>query len=295
MRFIKLYDQILNWEWYKNPNTFRLFVHLLLRANYCDLKFEGRDIKRGQLVTSLPTLANETGLSIREIRTAINHLKSTGELTDTSTSKYRIITIVKYDDYQSSDRQNDRQATGKRQANDRRATASIESIERIERIDNKDVVDILNVSDSEVAESIARDQQIEEAALSVGLAVSTSAMDRARDLSYRYGLSNLLDAIHASIDVPKWSYVEGILRNAKADEDERARNSDTDRREHDERMKQVLMNSGRWDEEYQCDIEKAEKYRQMGYSVEEAKEDMERERMKREAYFNKLAQRGRMT
>ena len=118
MRYIKLFDRILSWEWYKNPNTFRLFIHLLLRANYCDLQFEGKTIGRGQLVTSLPTLAVETGLSVREIRTAINHLKSTGELTDTSTSKYRVITIVNYDLYQGSDRQNDRQATGKRQASD---------------------------------------------------------------------------------------------------------------------------------------------------------------------------------
>ena len=135
MRFIKLYDQILKWEWYKNPNTFRLFIHLLLRANYCDLRFEGRTIKRGQLVTSLPSLALETGLSVREIRTAIDHLKSTGELTDTSTSKYRVITIVNYDRYQDSDRQVDSQATGERQASDRQATASIERIERIESID----------------------------------------------------------------------------------------------------------------------------------------------------------------
>ena len=133
MRYIKLYDQILKWEWYKNPNTFRLFIHLLLRANYCDMKFEGKTIKRGQLVTSLPSLSAETGLSVRAIRTAIDHLKSTGELTDTSTSKYRVITIVKYDDYQSSDRHIDSQATGERQASDRQATASIERIERIER------------------------------------------------------------------------------------------------------------------------------------------------------------------
>lgn len=136
MRYIKLYDQILKWEWYRNPNTFRLFIHLLLRANYCDLRFEGRTVKRGQLVTSLPTLALETGLSVREIRTAIDHLKSTGELTDTSTSKYRVITIVNYDRYQDSDRQIDSQATGERQASDRQATASIERIESIERIDN---------------------------------------------------------------------------------------------------------------------------------------------------------------
>ena len=140
-RFIKLYDKILNWEWYKDINTFRLFLHLLLKANYKDISFEGRKILRGQLVTSLPSLSSQTGLTVRQVRVSLDHLKMTGEVTSTAYSKYRIITVVKYDEYQSVDRQegsqmtgkraakrqaDDRQMTGKRQASDSQMTASIE-------------------------------------------------------------------------------------------------------------------------------------------------------------------------
>ena len=171
--------------------------------------------------------------------------------------------------------------TGKRQASDRQATASIERVESIERIDNNNIVDILNVSDSEVAESIERDHQIEEAALSVGLTVSPSSMDKARDLSYRYGLNRLLEAINASIDVPKWSYVEGILRNEQREMAEAEREAEENQTDHQETMKQHLIKAGRWDEEYQCEIGKAEMYRAKGFTPEEARQDMERIRENR--------------
>ena len=135
-RFIKLYDKILQWEWYSDINTFRLFIHLLLKANYKDLSFEGRTIHRGQLVTSLPSLSAQTGLSVRQVRVSLDKLKLTGEVTSTTYPKYRIITVVKYDSYQSVDRQNDRLMTGttagKGQANDRLMTASIDNIEQID-------------------------------------------------------------------------------------------------------------------------------------------------------------------
>ena len=136
-RFIKLYDKILQWEWSRHPNTLCLFIYLLLKANYKDMAFQGKTIKRGQLVTSLPQLATGTGLSIRQTRTALMHLISTGEVTDETTNQYRIITIVKYDQYQNATDK----MTGKRQANDMQldrqttdeSTASIEYIEYIEK------------------------------------------------------------------------------------------------------------------------------------------------------------------
>lgn len=114
--FICLYRQITQWEWYKNPNTFRLFIHLLLMANYADGRFEGEIIKRGEYVTSLPSLADQTSLTIQQARTALDHLKSTGEITDRKTNRYRVITIVNYDRYQIDNRQNNRPSTGEQQA-----------------------------------------------------------------------------------------------------------------------------------------------------------------------------------
>ena len=116
--FITLHRQILDWEWYKNPNTLSLFVHLLLEANFEDCRFQGNLIKRGQLVTSLQSLSDASGLSVREVRTALSHLISTGEVTNKSLTKYRIITIFNYNKYQDM-RQTERQTTDKQSTNNR--------------------------------------------------------------------------------------------------------------------------------------------------------------------------------
>ena len=155
-RFIKLYDKILSWEWYKDINTFRLFLHLLLRANYKDMRFEGRLISRGQLVTSLASLSSETGLTQRQVRVSLDRLKMTGEVSSLTCPRYRIITISKYDEYQSDGRLNvsqtagemspscqahDKLVTGSRQAHDSLMTTSIEYIEQKEGIEKVEPIE----------------------------------------------------------------------------------------------------------------------------------------------------------
>ena len=287
--FICLYRQITQWEWYQNPNTFRLFIHILLMANYTEGRFEGKEISRGQLVTSLPSLSKQTNLSVRQVRTALDHLILTGELTSKAYSKYRIITVVKYNEYQLSDRQTDSQLTGNRQAVDSQMTGNRQQYKKNNKGKNNsdDNNNIFCLSDGEIAERIKEDQEIEAAALATGLTISPSAMDRARDLVFRYGLANVLDAINASVDVPKWSYVEGVLRKMKQDEAE----AKTDLADHENSIRQSLMKRGEWDGEYQCSKDKAERFRQMGLSPDEAMDEMERERRKREKAFEEIARR----
>ena len=98
--FVILNRRILDWEWYRNTNTSALFIHLLLRANFTDRRFEGRVIARGQLVTSLSSLAEETGLTFQQVRTALAHLISTGEITSERLRRGRIITVRNYAQYQ---------------------------------------------------------------------------------------------------------------------------------------------------------------------------------------------------
>lgn len=111
--FVALHRSLLSWGWHADPATGWLFVNLLLMANWTDSEWRGMTIKRGQLVTGRKALAAQTGLSERQIRTALDHLKSTNELTIKSTNKFSLITIVnyrKFQDVQSDiDQQNDQQ------------------------------------------------------------------------------------------------------------------------------------------------------------------------------------------
>ncbi len=98
--FIKLYRSLTEWEWYKDTNTKSLFLHLLLTVEIKEKKFQGYTIPKGSRVCSYPKLAEETGLSVQSVRTAINHLKSTGELTVSKTPKFSIISMVNWGRYQ---------------------------------------------------------------------------------------------------------------------------------------------------------------------------------------------------
>lgn len=115
--FIKLHRSILDWEWYTDVNTKVLFVHLLLTANIKKASFQGHEIPKGARVCSYATLAEETGLSVRNIRTSINHLKSTGEVTVTKTPKFSIISMKNWSKYQQGDKVSDKRPTSDRQHN----------------------------------------------------------------------------------------------------------------------------------------------------------------------------------
>lgn len=75
--FINLHRKILDWEWYDDINVFRVFTHLLLTVNWTPAKWHGIEILPGQRITSREILATETGLSVRQIRTALEKLKKT--------------------------------------------------------------------------------------------------------------------------------------------------------------------------------------------------------------------------
>lgn len=105
--YVKIDRKILDWEWYKDINTKVLFLHCLLKANWKDGKFEGKIIPKGSFVSSLSKLSIETYLSVREVRTALEHLKSTGELTVIGCAKYSMITVNNYCTYQLTDTKKD--------------------------------------------------------------------------------------------------------------------------------------------------------------------------------------------
>lgn len=101
--FIKLHRKMIKWEWYQDANTFRVFVHLLLTANYERRRFEGMVIERGQRVTSIAKLSKELKVSVKAVRVALNHLQETNEVTCQGTPKFTVITVNNYDFYQKVD------------------------------------------------------------------------------------------------------------------------------------------------------------------------------------------------
>ena len=134
--WIKLHRQIVEWEWYTDANTFRVFMHLLLNANHKEKRYKGILIKKGQLLTGRKSLALALDLSERQVRTALTKLKKSGEIDQEkarkTTKSGSVITICNYASYQGeknksdqhNDQHNDQEATSKRPANDQQATTN---------------------------------------------------------------------------------------------------------------------------------------------------------------------------
>lgn len=101
---IKLYKKLTEWQWYKNSKMVHLFIHMLLMANTETKLWMGVMIEKGQLIVGRKTLSTETGISEQSIRTLLNKLKSTNELTIKSTNKFSIITLTNYNFYQNENK-----------------------------------------------------------------------------------------------------------------------------------------------------------------------------------------------
>lgn len=91
---------MLEWEWFGEPNTLSVFVFLLLSAKREMGTWRDILLEPGQCVTSRAKIAQSTGLSEQQVRTSLEHLKSTNEITIESTNQFTIITINNYVNYQ---------------------------------------------------------------------------------------------------------------------------------------------------------------------------------------------------
>ena len=98
--WIKIHRQIIDWEWFTDTTTFRVFLQLLLKANHKEKKYRGMVLKVGTIITSRDILAFETSLSVQQVRTALDKLKSTNEITIKTSSQGTIIEVVNYSKYQ---------------------------------------------------------------------------------------------------------------------------------------------------------------------------------------------------
>lgn len=103
--WIKLHRRLVKSSFYRRSTVVHLFVHLLLHVNTEANKFywnkEEITIQPGQLITGRNQLSEDTGISVRSVRTALEILKSTSTITIKPTNKFSIISILKWEEYQS--------------------------------------------------------------------------------------------------------------------------------------------------------------------------------------------------
>ena len=97
---IKLHRKMLDWEWFKHPPTVVTWLTILMLAEWNT----DNGLKPGQLMTTSKELEEITGLSRQQIRTALDHLVATKnitkKLTKNATKNGMLITVENWRIYQ---------------------------------------------------------------------------------------------------------------------------------------------------------------------------------------------------
>lgn len=126
--WVKMYRSFINWEWFTVPNMVHIFTYCLLKANHKDNRWRGVEVKRGSFITSLDTIKNDTGLSIQQIRTCLKRLEKSNEINKQSNKQHTVITVCKYDTYQSfndeTNTQDNKQPTDEQQTGNKQLTTN---------------------------------------------------------------------------------------------------------------------------------------------------------------------------
>lgn len=105
--WIKIYPKMTEWRWYRDSGTMRIFLHLLLTANFKDTPYMKTIVKRGQVLTSISRLSQELDIPAITVRRKLENLKESGEIVTETTNKWTIITICNYESYQGPQKTNE--------------------------------------------------------------------------------------------------------------------------------------------------------------------------------------------
>lgn len=117
-----------------------------MKASYTNGSFRGRKINPGQVVIGLIKTSSDTGLSIQSIRTALNHLKSTNEITIESTNKFSIVTVLNYSTYQNQeeiDNNQNNKEINKPSTNHQQTTNNVQEVKKVRSKEERPTLPIL--------------------------------------------------------------------------------------------------------------------------------------------------------
>ncbi|OPD28588.1 hypothetical protein AL714_07790 [Clostridium botulinum] len=130
--WIKLYRGLLDksiWQC-STPEQKNILITILLLANHEENEWEWKGkkyiVKPGQFITSLEKIAEKSGkgISIQNVRTAIKKFEKHEFLTNESTNKNRLITVVNWRLYQKKEEEPTGNLTGDQQAVNKQLTTN---------------------------------------------------------------------------------------------------------------------------------------------------------------------------
>lgn len=136
--YIKLYRKMTDWEWYDDTNCVRVFLHLLLKANWSESTYKGYNIPRGSIVTGRKALSDQLGMSEQNIRTTIKKLVKSQSINQQVTSKFSVISVCQYDTYNPDKSDANQQVTAKQPASNQQANQQVTTSKEDKKVRRKE-------------------------------------------------------------------------------------------------------------------------------------------------------------
>lgn len=89
-------ENTLHFDWFNEYQTRHLWIYLLLKANTKPVAFKSTVIDKGELMVTVSNLTTATGLTVSQVRTALEKLTDSNSIKITPTNKHSIIEIIDF-------------------------------------------------------------------------------------------------------------------------------------------------------------------------------------------------------
>ena len=120
--WIAIHRKFMESAIYKDSQAVHLWLHLLLKANHQGNQFiqglKVYEVKRGEILTGRKALSSETGINESKIQRLLKLFEKCHMIEQQTNNVNRLISILKYDNYQTSEQQmNNKRTTNEQQVN----------------------------------------------------------------------------------------------------------------------------------------------------------------------------------
>jgi hypothetical protein len=139
--FVKLWRKSIAGGWLKNHKLWTFWTWCLMKASHKEYDLivgcQQVHLMPGDFIFGLNRASEELEMSVRSIRTILDFLKNSKNMTIKTTNKFSVISIVNWDTYQGEDSKNDKQ-NDKPPTNHRQTTDNKQECKELKNVKNKE-------------------------------------------------------------------------------------------------------------------------------------------------------------
>lgn len=136
--WVKTYRSLMDKGYYTDSQAVHLWIHIIFKANHSEKEFMWNgsiiNVKRGSFVTGRKRLSAETGIAESKIYRLLKLFESERQIEQQTNNRNSMITILNYDQYQSSEQQmNNKRTTSEQPVNTNKELKHSENDKELKR------------------------------------------------------------------------------------------------------------------------------------------------------------------